>query len=217
MSGPARLSGPVHVPRLDEPPETLGEEGALLYTLNAGGITVLEGRTETGGMFRFLRDQLFVGLNLTTETIPAGRFVRGTGWARYGDPERPEKEWFFVAVEKASNLSPETMPADGLVTVDLPPNSVARVWQIGPMNRVDTSGMTKGPIFLGADGAFTRRRPTAGGQRQVLGKVLVPDSPQGRLLLNVGSDFSEVPRDPAAGGAVAASPTRYATLLKGGL
>jgi hypothetical protein len=157
-------------------PATPGSNGANIYTINADGNTVLEGRTETGGRFRFLRDQLFIGRNSTGSTLAAGSWVRITGWDAVNE---------VVTIALADTGADATMPAAGILTAAIANGASGRVWQIGLASGLNTAGMTEGgEIYLTTSGGWTQTRPTAvGARRQFLGTVLVAHASTGSIFV----------------------------------
>jgi hypothetical protein len=158
------------------PPAAPGSNGARLYTIDADGNTVLEGRTETGGRFRFLRDQLFIGRNNTGSSIAAGTFVRITGWDGTNG---------VITIAPADTSADSTMPAAGIVTAAISNNSSGRVWQIGLATGLNTSSITAGSeIYLTTSGGFTATKPTAvGARKQFLGTVLEQHASTGQIFV----------------------------------
>ncbi|CAA9256371.1 MAG: hypothetical protein AVDCRST_MAG83-2429 [uncultured Arthrobacter sp.] len=173
--------------RLNTPPDAPLGPGAKIYTFNVDSLTVLEGRTETGGRFRFLRDQLFVGRNNTGATIPAGTLVRITGW-----DASPGVEALTIA--PADNTSESTMPAVGFVVAAVPTGTSGRVWQIGVLTGINTAAFGVGTeVWLGPNGTFTTTKPSTPGHcRQALGTVVVSDAVNGRVHANVEPGYEVV-------------------------
>lgn len=172
-------------PRQATAPATPAVPGARIYTFNADGNTVLEGRTETGGRFRFLRDQLIVSRNNTGATIAKGRLVRVTGWDATAE---------VITVALADNTTEGTMHAVGFTSADIPAGTSGRVWQMGVMTGMNTAGMTVGaPLYLDAGGAYSQTRPTTAGHfRQTVGEVLVADAANGMVHANVAPSYEAI-------------------------
>ena len=164
-------------------PATPGDPGANIYTYSQDGITVLEGRTETGGIFRFLRDQADIGYNSTGAAITKGSLVRVTGW----DAVRAEP-----TIALASNDALATMHAAGMATADIPNNTSGRLWSIGNVSSLNTNGLAVGAtLYLGTGGAFTTTAPSAiGTYVQILGEVLVADATTGMVRLAISPSYT---------------------------
>lgn len=169
--------------------------GARLFIGNVGGNSALQAITETGEVFRFLRDQLFFGYNNTGATIPKGALIRVTGWDATNSAHT-------IALADSSNES--TMMAEGFAYAAIPNNSVGRVWQIGLLEDVNTSGMTAGAtLFLGASGAYTTTKPTTvGACIQIVGSVAVVSATVGKVRVNVAPGYEVIA---ASGGGTAAT------------
>ena len=176
-------------PRQATAPSAPAVSGARIYTFSADGNTVLEGRTETGGRFRFLRDQLLIGRNNTGSTIAKGRLVRVTGWDATAE---------VISIALADNTSEGTMHAVGFTNADIPTNTSGRVWQMGVISGVNTAGMTVGaPLYLGASGTYAQARPsTVGHYRQAVGEVLAADSVNGMIHANISPAYAVITADP---------------------
>jgi hypothetical protein len=177
--------------RQSSAPATPGDPGANIYTYSQDGITVLEGRTETGGIFRFLRDQADIGYNSTGSTITKGSLVRVTGW----DGTRLEP-----TIALADNSALSTMHAAGMATADIPNNTSGRLWSIGNVSSLNTTGLAVGAtLYLGTGGAYTTTAPSAVGTYvQILGEVLVADATTGMVRLAISPSYTTN----AAGGSV---------------
>jgi hypothetical protein len=175
----------VEFPRQSSAPATPGSAGARIYTFNADGNTVLEGKTETGGTFRFLRDQLLIGRNNTGSTIAAGVAVKVTGWDATSG---------VVTIALASNDALANMPAIGITTASIANNTSGRVWQIGLLTGMDTSSFSVGDeLYLGASGALTATRPTSPtAYVQFLGTVLVSHASTGQIYMNISPHYQRV-------------------------
>ncbi len=174
----------VELPRQSAPPDAPAVDGARIYTFDADGNTVLEGRT-VGGRFRFLRDQLLIGRNNTGATIAAGTFGGGTGWDATAQ---------VLTIALADPSAESTMPAVGVVNAAVANGASGRVWQMGLVTGLNTGGMTVGgEIYLGASGAFTQTKPTASGARvQALGTVVVADTAAGIIHANVDPGYETI-------------------------
>ncbi len=171
--------------RQDTAPAAPSGAGARIYTFDADGHTVLEGRIEGGGRFRFLRDQNLIGRNNTGATIAAGTFVRITGWDATAQ---------VLTIAPADPSAESSMPAVGVVNAAVANGASGRVWQIGIVTGLNTGGMTVGgEIYLGASGAMTQTKPTASGARvQALGTVVVADTAAGIIHANVDPGYETI-------------------------
>ncbi len=180
------LAGFAELRRQSAAPDAPAAAGARIYTFNADGHTVLEGRIEGGGRFRFLRDQNLIGRNNTGATIAAGTFVRITGWDATAQ---------VLTIAPADPSAESTMPAVGVVNAAIANGASGRVWQMGIVTGLNTGGMTVGgEIYLAASGAFTQTKPTAVGARlQELGTVVVADTSAGQIHANVTGGFQTIP------------------------
>lgn len=83
------------------------------------------------------------------------------------------------------------MFAMGMATADIPNNSAGRIYSLGFVSGLDTSGLTAGQtLYLGTNGTFTTTKPTAVGTAvQIVGDVMTVNATTGSVRLALSSSY----------------------------
>ena len=99
-----------------------------------------------------------------------------------------------INIASASNTSAATMPAIGVLGVDLSNNATGTAVVSGKIIGVNTNGFTAGKnIYVNSDGDFTQTKPTGSGLIQNIGVVGKVNASDGEILIQGAGRSNDLP------------------------
>ena len=165
------------------PPANPAANVLRIYVEDFKGFSFYSFRDSTGMVRKLVRDSVFVGKNVTGDTIPASRAVYASGSSE-GVPT--------IAKARANNLA--TMPCVGVTLESIANNAFGRVMQVGLVENIDTSAFAAGNVLYVSStvaGILVATPPLYPNIRQEIGTILVSDAAVGSVQVVARSMFNE--------------------------